>query len=89
MRSIFCMLKKQSEFITETVGWVGVLLILFAYALLSFGFISSQSLWYHGFNFFGGIGIIVDALADKDYQPVVLNFIWMGIALYAIVSLIF
>lgn len=83
------MLKKSLEFITELAGWIGVLLILFAYALLSFGFISSQSLWYHGLNFFGGIGIIADALADKDYQPVVLNLIWMGIALYAIMSLIF
>ncbi|KKR05051.1 MAG: hypothetical protein UT30_C0001G0010 [Candidatus Uhrbacteria bacterium GW2011_GWF2_39_13] len=83
------MLKKQLEFITETVGWIGVLLIIFDYALLSFGFVSSQSFWYHGLNFFGGIGIIVDALADKDYQPMVLNLIWMAIALYAIVSIIF
>ncbi|MBI2473357.1 hypothetical protein HYV70_02280 [Candidatus Uhrbacteria bacterium] len=82
------MQKKQSEFMTETAGWIGVLLILFAYALLSFGFISSQSFWYHGLNFFGGIGIIADALADKDYQPVVLNLIWMGIAVYAIIQIV-
>jgi len=81
------MVKKQVEFITETAGWIGVLLIIFGYALLSSGFISSQSLWYHGLNFFGGIGIIADALADKDYQPVVLNLIWMGIALYAIIRM--
>ena len=83
------MRKKQSEFMTEMAGWIGVILILFAYALLSFGFISSQSLWYHGLNFFGGIGIVADAMADKDYQPVVLNLIWMGIAVYAMVNLFF
>ena len=82
------MLNKQLEFFTEAAGWIGVLSILCAYALLSFEVVSSQSLWYHGLNVVGGVGIIIDGLADKNYQPVVLNLIWMGIAGYAIARLV-
>jgi hypothetical protein len=78
--------RKQKTLI-EAFGWVGVLSILMAYALLSFDIVESHSLWYHGLNLFGGVGIIVDALAVKNYQPVVLNIIWALIALYAISKL--
>jgi len=61
-----------------------VLFILVAYGLLSAGIIASTSAWYHGLNLIGGIGIIVDALSDKNYQPAVLNVIWIMIALYGL-----
>lgn len=75
------------EALTEAAGWVGVLAILLAYALISFEIVEAQSYWYHGLNLGGGVGIIIDAVADKNYQPVVLNIIWALIALYAISKL--
>lgn len=80
---------KKNHFLIETVGWLGVVCILSAYALLGAGLASPRDLWYHGLNLIGGMGIVVDALAAKDYQPAVLNFIWAAIALLAIFQICF
>jgi len=82
------MLKKQQrEQVTELAGWLGVIFILIAYGLLSFGVLSADHIGYHALNLVGGVGIIVDALADKNYQPAVLNLIWIAIAVFAIVRI--
>ncbi|MBI4256431.1 hypothetical protein HY626_00025 [Candidatus Uhrbacteria bacterium] len=77
---------KFKENVTEFAGWVGVLSIPLAYALLSFGVLGADQAGYHILNLIGGVGIVVDALADKNYQPAVLNLIWAAIAVYAIVK---
>jgi hypothetical protein len=74
--------------ITEVLGWYGVVAIVGAYALLSFGIINSESIWYQGLNLTGAIGIVLDALDDKNIQPAVLNIIWAVIALIAIIKII-
>ncbi|MEK7620240.1 MAG: hypothetical protein AAB413_03310 [Patescibacteria group bacterium] len=79
---------KFQESLTEFAGWVGVLSILLAYALLSFDILESTSVGYHVLNLVGGAGIVIDALADKNYQPAVLNLIWCAIAVYAIVRVV-
>jgi len=81
-------MKQRMEKLTESAGWLGVVLILLAYALLSFSVLSADHVWYHALNLVGGVGIIVDALADKNYQPAVLNLIWIAIAVYAIVRVV-
>ncbi|NQV90752.1 hypothetical protein HQ487_05120 [Candidatus Uhrbacteria bacterium] len=78
----------QLENLTEIAGWIGVLLILLAYGLLSFGYLEPVSIEYQLLNFFGGIGIIIDAIADKNYQPAVLNVIWSAIALIAMAQIL-
>lgn len=52
--------------ITEILGWYGVAAIVGAYALSSFGVIGGQSLLYQGLNLTGAIGIVLDALNDKN-----------------------
>jgi len=81
-------MKKNRKYtvLIEEIGWIGVLLILLAYGLLSFGVIDSGDFWYHVLNLVGALGIMVDALAVKNYQPVVLNIVWALIALYSIVK---
>jgi hypothetical protein len=37
----------------------------------------------------GAIGIVIDALDDKNYQPVVLNAIWAIIAVVVLIRLFF
>jgi hypothetical protein len=73
--------------ITEILGWYGVVAILGAYALLSFNIIGSESLWYQGLNLTGAIGIVLDAINDKNTQPAVLNIIWAVIALVAVIKI--
>lgn len=77
------------EWLTEAAGWVGVILILIAYALLSVDVLNQDHPTYHVLNLVGGVGIIVDAVADKNWQPAALNVIWIGIAVFAIVRATF
>ncbi len=74
--------------ITEILGWYGVVAVIGAYALLSFNIVESNSLIFQILNLTGAVGIVVDALDDKNIQPAVLNIIWGIIALIAIVNII-
>ncbi len=78
----------MKKYITEIVGWYGVVAILSAYALMSLGILSSHNIYYQLLNLSGALGIVYDSFKDKDYQPVVLNIIWAVIALIAIVNII-
>lgn len=78
----------KKDFIPEFCGWYGVIAILVAYALLSFGIVDSHSLLYQILNGTGAVGIVYDAVKDRNYQPVVLNIIWALIALIAIIKII-
>lgn len=78
----------MKKFVIEGLGWYGVLAILSAYALLSFDQISAHSVAYQLLNASGAVGIGVDALYAKNYQPVVLNAVWLLIALVALSRLL-
>lgn len=63
----------------EIVGWIGALLILSGYALLTSGKVSAQSPLYQWLNVVGAAGFIVNGLANKAYPSAGLNIVWMGI----------
>ena len=73
---------------TEILGWYGVIAVVGAYALLSLNILSSTSLIFQGLNLTGAIGIVIDAMDDKNTQPAVLNIIWAIIAVVAIVRIL-
>ena len=75
--------------ITEILGRYWIVAIVGAYALLSFNIIVDDSLLYQGLNLTGAIGVVVDALDDKNTQPAVLNIIWAVIAFIAILKIVF
>jgi len=75
--------------IIETLGWYGTVAIILAYALTSFGFLSSGNIWYQVLNGTGAIGIVIVSLNKKAYQPGVLNIIWTIIAIIAIIKIVF
>jgi len=64
----------------QIIGWYGVGTILTAFALVSFEVVAPRSLTFQILNATGALGILVEALAKMDYQPVVLNLIWIIIA---------
>ena len=70
------------------LGWYGVLAILFAYALVSFGFVTANSYVYQLLNLTGASGIVIETVSKRDKQPAVLNTIWAVVALVAIIRLI-
>lgn len=70
------------------LGWYGAVAILVAYALVSFSFISANSMLFQIINLTGAVGIIVISLYKKVYQSVVLNVVWTIIALVAIINIL-
>jgi hypothetical protein len=72
----------------EIFGWYGTIAIVAAYALISFGLLSSENIWYQILNCTGAIGIVIISFSKKTYQPGVLNLIWTVIALVAIVKIL-
>lgn len=70
-------------------GWYGTFAIVGAYALVSFGILSSTAILYQVLNLTGSVGILLSSITKKDYQPAVLNIVWTIIAGIAIVRIIF
>ena len=72
------------NFIIEIVGWIGMLLILSAYFLITKGKLNIKSRNYHLLNLVGAIGIIVNSLWNSAYPPAGLNIVWAVIAVWGI-----
>jgi len=70
----------KTRFYGELVGWYGVIAILVAYAGNMFGWIDVHHWAYLTLNITGSIGIGIDAWQQKNWQPVVLNIVWILIA---------
>ncbi len=71
----------------EAFGWYGAVAIVLAYALVSFGIVTAQSLPYQLLNASGAIGIVAVSLWKRAYQPAALNAVWTVIAVVALVRL--
>jgi hypothetical protein len=70
-------------------GWLGVILLLGNYILLSFGAIAGVSLLYQALALLGCLLIAIEAWYKKDLQPVVLNLIFVLIAVITLVRILF
>jgi hypothetical protein len=68
----------------ETVGWIGALLILASYALLSMGKLEGRSPTYQWMNIVGASGFVINSGYNGAYPSAVLNIVWVGIGLFTI-----
>ena len=64
----------------DIAGWSGVTLIISAYALLTISFLKVEDVLYIFMNIIGSAFIIWSSYSKRDFQPVVLNMIWLCIA---------
>jgi hypothetical protein len=71
----------------EIIGWIGALLILGAYILLTIGRIDGKSATYQGMNVVGALGFVINSGSNGAYPSAVLNVIWMGIGLAALFTM--
>lgn len=78
----------MKKIIEELIGWYGTVAIVLAYGLNSFELLSSSSVLYQVLNATGALGIVYISFKKKAYQPGVLNLIWTGIALVALLKII-
>jgi hypothetical protein len=65
----------------EVVGWVGAVLVLFAYWLVTkFG----TSPMYHALNLVGAAGLLVNALHHGAFPSTTVNLVWAAIAVWGL-----
>ncbi|QSH39280.1 hypothetical protein JXR01_03175 [Candidatus Kaiserbacteria bacterium] len=84
---MFTRIYSMFDEVHEVVGWIGMLLILLAYAGISLGFITSSTLEYQMMNLIGAAALLYSAAKTKSYPVVALNLAWIGIAIIATSSL--
>ena len=77
------------EVAVEVVGWLGALLILLAYLLLSAGKFTGQSLVYQGMNIVGAAGFVINGWWHRAIPSAALNVLWLligGVATWRILK---
>lgn len=79
---------KQGKF-AEVCGWYGMIALISAYFLVSFGLVDGKGLVFQLINLTGGIGLLIVAASKGVIQSVILNIFWALIGAIAIVRLFF
>ena len=77
------------EVAVEVVGWLGALLILLAYLLLSAGKFTGRSLVYQGMNIVGAAGFVINGWWHRAIPSAALNVLWLligGVATWRILK---
>ena len=72
----------------EVVGWIGAVLILGGYALLTAGKVGPKSIAYQAMNVVGALGFIVNSGWNGAIPSAALNVVWAGIGLAAIFGIL-
>jgi len=68
----------------EITGWMGALLVLLAYFLLTTRRLDRGSRTYHVMNLAGGIALAVNSVVNSAYPSGAVNVVWIAIATYGI-----
>ena len=75
------------ELLYEILGWLGSLMIVVAYGLVSFKKIDTESLLYQWLNVLGAIGLIVITAYREAWPSTFLNVVWLFIGVPALVKI--
>ena len=65
----------------DILGWVGTILYLVAYALVSMKKVEGDSVVYQGMNIVAGALLVINTLYLRAYPSAGLNVAWIGIGL--------
>jgi hypothetical protein len=68
----------------EAIGWLGALLVLLAYWLVSAGRAEARSGRYQALNIGGALGLVANSAWNGAIPSAVVNVIWIGIGVYAV-----
>ena len=77
------------EIAVEIAGWIGAVLILGGYALLSAGKVDGRSLSYQLMNVIGAAGFVINGWWHGALPSAALNVLWLligGIASWRIIK---
>jgi len=72
--------------LSAIAGWIGMILILTAYWLISNKKITGQSRIYYLLNLFGSFGIFWNSLVQHAWPVMSLNVVWAIIAISVLIK---
>lgn len=72
----------------DVLGWIGAILLLLAYAAVSFGRLKGDSSAYQYLNIVASVLLLINTIYYGAYPSSFVNGVWTVIALVAIVSII-
>ena len=70
------------KLLIDTLGWIGSILYLLAYALVSAKKTEGDSLLYQGMNILAGILLVIYTLSLGAYATTGLNAVWVLVGLF-------
>jgi len=68
--------------VVEIFGWIGAILLILAYFLITHHELDSKSKIYQGMNLFGSIFVGINAIFNRAYPSFIINLIWLFIGIY-------
>ncbi|NIA02296.1 MAG: hypothetical protein GWP15_02850 [Nitrospirae bacterium] len=78
---------KTKTIIIETVGWMGTVLIVLAYFLISNAYVVGDSFVYQLMNLSGAVFLGISLVVKKAWPALTLQVIWSVIAVWALVTI--
>jgi hypothetical protein len=74
----------SANLIINILGWIGTVLYLIAYALVSMKKVEGDSVLYQGMNVVAGVLLIINTVYLQAYPSAGLNVAWVGIGLFTL-----
>ncbi len=74
--------------VLDMIGWVGTLLIVAAYYLISCGKLKTDSWMYQIMNLAGAVAVGASVFSKQAWPALVLEIVWAGIALIALIRIL-
>lgn len=72
------------KLLINILGWIGSVLYLIAYALVSMKKTQGDSILYQGVNIFAGILVVIYTLFWGGYATTGLNAVWVAIGFFTL-----
>lgn len=80
--------KRNRQFVVDSIGWYGMAAVLLAYGFVSLEILPSHSLVCILLNLTGSAGLVMAAFVKRAHQFVVINIVWGLVALLTLVQLL-
>ncbi|MCU0415923.1 MAG: hypothetical protein MUE33_01945 [Cytophagaceae bacterium] len=70
--------------IIESIGWIGAILVLYAYFLNSTNKVDSTNGYYQWLNLLGALCLILHTIYNNALPSAFVNVIWTIVAIYSL-----
>lgn len=74
----------MSLWMIHAIGWIGAILVLYAYIMVSLNKVKGDAFQFQAANIFGAICLIINTYHLRAYPSTVVNIIWVIVALFSL-----